>query len=166
MTFAYLKSPRGADPIIVEGTFPASPERIFRAFTAPEDLVQWFGNHALEKAEVDLRVGGSWVFTFAEKDGERDILHGQYGEIDPGRTLVFTWRHHKETAEGKGEVSPASVVAVSFTAVKDGTHVRLIHSLVGTESARLNICGGWDDCFGDLDRILQGEAPAATAATA
>tara|TARA_E500000318_G_scaffold55810_1_gene51846 strand:- start:16889 stop:17389 length:501 start_codon:yes stop_codon:yes gene_type:complete len=166
MTFAYLKSPHGADPIIVEGTFPASPERVFRAFTMPEQLVQWFGNHTLEKAEVDLRVGGSWTFTFAEKDGERDILHGQYEEIDPGRILVFSWRHHKETASGKGEISPASEVAVYFTAVEDGTRVRLIHSMVESESSRLNICGGWDACFGDLERVLQSDAPAAKAATA
>ena len=73
MTFAYLKSPHGADPIIVEGTFPASPERGVQGLYYAEDLVQWFGNHALEKAEVDLRVGGSWIFTFAEQDGERDI---------------------------------------------------------------------------------------------
>lgn len=166
MTFAYLKSPNGADPIIVEGIFPASPERVFRAFTTPEDLVQWFGSHALEKAEVDLRVGGSWTFTFVEKDGERDILHGQYEEIEPGHSLVFTWRHHKETTSGKGEISPASEVAVYFTAVEDGTRVRLIHSMVESEGSRLNICGGWDACFGDLARVLQSDAPAATAATA
>lgn len=166
MTFAYLKSPHGADPIIVEGTFPASPERVFRAFTAPEDLVQWFGNHALEKAEVDLKVGGNWTFTFAEKDGERDVLQGQYEEIEPCQTLVFTWRHHKETAAGKGAQSPQSEVAVYFTAVEEGTRVRLIHSMVEGESSRLNICGGWDACFGDLDRILQSDAPVSTAATA
>ncbi|MEO9903878.1 SRPBCC domain-containing protein [Nisaea sp.] len=164
MTFAYLKSPHGADPIIVEGTFPASPERVFRAFTDPEELVQWFGNKALKTAKVDLKVGGSWTFTFAEKDGERDVLQGQYEEIDPGRILVFTWRHHKETATGKGETSPASEVAIYFTEVADGTRVRLSHSMVESESTRLNICGGWDACFSDLDRILRSHDAAAAIA--
>lgn len=166
MTFAYLKSPEGADPIIVEGTFPASPDRVFQAFTTPEQLVQWFGNNALEKAELDLRVGGDWTFTFAEKDNERNILHGHYLEIVPGQKLTFTWSHHKLSESIKGPISPESEVAIYFMAVDGGTRVRLVHSMVASKSSRLNICGGWEDCFGDLGRILRSEVSASPAAHA
>ena len=61
MTPPFLRSAPGSDPIVVEGTFAASPERVFRAWTRPEEVRKWFGQQpdSLESAEIDLRVGGA-----------------------------------------------------------------------------------------------------------
>lgn len=150
MTLAFLKSPRGSDPVIVEGRFKASPERLYRAWTTPEEILKWFGGSMLETATIDLRPGGAWCFTFEEKDGARDVLHGEYLEIVAPERLVFSWRHHKLTRAGKGEETPASEVAVSFEPDGEGTLMRLIHRQVASEGARFNIGGGWNTSF---DRI-------------
>jgi uncharacterized protein YndB with AHSA1/START domain len=46
-------------------TFPATRERVFDALTKPEQVAQWWGpaGFSLPKAELDLRVGGTYRFT-------------------------------------------------------------------------------------------------------
>ncbi len=43
-------------------TFAAPREKVFRAWTDPEELKKWFGpvGYATPMAEVDLRVGGKY----------------------------------------------------------------------------------------------------------
>lgn len=154
MTTHFLKSPPGADPIVVEGHFKATPERVFRAWTTEEDLLQWLGTHDLEAAQIDARVGGSWKFTFRKGDGGHDILHGQYLAVDAPRQLTFSWQHYSLTEAGPGEESPVSEVSVSFEAVDGGTFVRLTHTLVGSDGARFNIGGGWETSFGRMRKHL------------
>ena len=68
-----------------------------------------------EGAEVDLKVGGAWVFTFAEQDGERDVLQGRYVAIEPSRELVFSWWHTRLSHGDVTQKTPESEVAVFFT---------------------------------------------------
>lgn len=43
MTLPFLKSALGTEPVVVEGIFAASVERVYRAWTEPEELKAWFG---------------------------------------------------------------------------------------------------------------------------
>ena len=78
MNLAFLKSPHGEEPIIVEAKFAVSVARLFEAWTTPEDVKRWFGSdtHSLEDAQIDLKVGGNWEFSFPVSEGEQDILGG------------------------------------------------------------------------------------------
>lgn len=38
----FLKSEPGMEPVMVEGLFRASPARVFRAFTEPDQVRCWF----------------------------------------------------------------------------------------------------------------------------
>ncbi|UUX49523.1 SRPBCC domain-containing protein [Nisaea acidiphila] len=156
MTLTFLKSPRGADPVVVEGRFKVPPERLFRAWTTPEDLLNWFGgDNMLETAKVDLRTGGSWHFTFEEKDGTRDVLHGEYLEVEAPSRLVFSWRHHKLTEAGRGEDTPASEVTLTFEADGEETFMRLVHRHVESEGSRSNIGGGWEASFSKIRALVE-----------
>ncbi len=42
MTLAFLKSAPGAEPVIVEGLIAAPVSRVYRAWTDPEDIENWF----------------------------------------------------------------------------------------------------------------------------
>lgn len=58
--------------ISIEATIKAPIERVWKAWTTPSDIVQW--NAASDdwhttKAEVDLRVGGSFCSRMEAKDG-------------------------------------------------------------------------------------------------
>ncbi|WP_299817331.1 SRPBCC domain-containing protein [uncultured Roseibium sp.] len=152
----FLKSEPGMEPVLVEGLFRASPERVFRAFTEPKDVQAWFvpssGN--LVSAEIDLKIGGRWCFVI-ERTAEKQIhFEGEYLALDPPNRLEFSWRHVQEFADGRREATDASHVTVTFTETGKATEVRLRHEAIKTEDARRGVGGGWDGCFGRLADLV------------
>ncbi|GAB5467067.1 MAG: SRPBCC domain-containing protein [Rhodospirillales bacterium] len=159
MSLPFLKSPQGQEPVVVEGGFRAAPERVFRAWTDPEEIKKWFGpgGGGLQSASIDLRVGGAWRFDFPAAEGRRDSLHGEYLEIDPGRRLVFSWTHLRAFDDGREEVTPASQVTVTFEPSDQGAFVRLLHERIAREAGRLGVGEGWNGAFASLERLFATE---------
>ena len=156
MTLEYLTSEPGADPIIVEGYFVATPARVFRAWTDPNIVMKWFGPkpNSLHSATIDLRRGGAWQF-LESKDEEKSVgFEGEYLEIDPGRRLVFTWSKFVERLAGEREATHSSRVEVVFLARDKGTLVRLVHSAVHGDELRRGFAGGWNFAFGTIRALL------------
>jgi uncharacterized protein YndB with AHSA1/START domain len=148
----FLKSDPGQDPIIVEGMFRADATRVFKAFTAPEDVSCWFIPKAggLESVEIDLQVGGKWCFVVDKTQDKQIHFEGEYLVIDPPKRLEFSWRHVQEFNDGTREATDTSKVAVTFTQVGKATEVRLCHEAIKSEDARQGVGGGWNGCFGRL----------------
>lgn len=156
MSLAFVKSPDGADPIIVEGVFHASAERMFAAWTTPSDIKQWFGpgpGH-LDEVDVDLREGGAWRFLYGMKDGQSNELAGAYHIVEAPRKLVFSWIHTRAFEDGRAESTAESTVTVTFEERDDGTLVRLVHEAIKTEDGRLGVGGGWNGSFVRLDQVV------------
>jgi len=162
MTVPFLKSPAGADPIVVEGRFKVSPERMFRAWTRPEEVKKWFGQRpdALASAEIDLRVGGAWRFAFEAMEAHQDVLGGTYAAVEPDSRLAFSWVHERHFPDGKVEKSAASEVTVTFEPSEDGTLVRLVHAAIRAEDARKGVGQGWAASFGTIADLLDTEEAA------
>ncbi len=164
MSLAFVKSPEGADPIIVEGIFHAAPERMFAAWTTPEDIKQWFGpgpGH-LEEVEVDLREGGAWRFAYGmNEDGKAHQLAGEYEEVTAPRRLVYSWIHTVRFEDGRTESTDASKVTVTFEDKPEGTLVRLVHEAIKTEDGRLGVGSGWNGTFVRLSVAFDKEAQSA-----
>ena len=77
--------------IRVERIFDASRDRVWRAFTDPAQLAQWWGRGnkvVIEKFE--LVRGGHWRFS-EESNGQMHGFEGRYGEIVPQEKLVYTF---------------------------------------------------------------------------
>ncbi|OUR80369.1 hypothetical protein A9Q83_01330 [Alphaproteobacteria bacterium 46_93_T64] len=148
----FMTSEPGNDPIVVEGYFPASPERVFNAWTDPDIIIKWFGTapNSLHSAKIDLHLGGVWEFIKSKDDAKTIGFEGQYQEIKPGEQLIYSWCHVITHADGERDASPYSRVEVNFKAKGKGTYVQLIHSAVRSEDARLGIGGGWNASFGSL----------------
>lgn len=152
----FLTSAPGHEPILIEGMFPASPERLFQAFTVPEDVSGWFppkGNAAF-LAEIDLQVGGKWRFILEKTDEKQVQFEGEYLVIDRPNRLDFSWRHVVEFADGQREATDSSRVSVLFLAAGAATEVKLHHEAIKTESARFNVGDGWSGCFNRLDGFV------------
>jgi uncharacterized protein YndB with AHSA1/START domain len=77
--------------ILITRAFDAPAELIFKAFTTPELVRQWWGFETSEwlVCEIDLRVGGQWRYVIRERDMEVGF-HGEYHEIDGPHRLVST----------------------------------------------------------------------------
>ncbi len=160
MTPNFLQSEPGTDPLIVEGVFKASQQRMFEAWTTPADILNWFGPgpRKLDEADIDLQIGGAWRFAYAMQDGQSDELSGAYTAIEAPNRLIFSWVHTRRFDDGRVETSPPSQVTVTFKARDDGTLVRLLHEGIQTEGGRNGVGAGWQGTFARLYEALQNTA--------
>jgi uncharacterized protein YndB with AHSA1/START domain len=72
--------------------FDAPPEKVFRAHTDPELLVQWLGPRSLEMKidHFDCRPLGSYRYVHS-RDGEDFGFHGCFHEVRPNELIVQTF---------------------------------------------------------------------------
>src|SRR5919198_26603 len=73
--------PDATEPLRNEIRIAAPPEVVFPYFTDPARMVHWMGVAAL----LDPRPGG----TFRIEANGRDVVRGEYVEVDPPRRVVF-----------------------------------------------------------------------------
>ena len=76
----------------IDRILKAPPASIWRCWTEPELLMQWFCPRPWKviEAEIDLRVGGAGNFTMQGPNGETIPNKGVYLAIEENRRLVFT----------------------------------------------------------------------------
>jgi len=91
MSQAAVASPSS---LLISRTYPASVERVFKAWTDANQLGQWFAptDDYTTKASVDLQVGHEYRIAITHKGGNVHTILGTYRLIDPPRKLVYTWR--------------------------------------------------------------------------
>lgn len=101
---------------IVVSRFVAAPrDLVWRAFTGPEGIVQWWGPHGFTTTthEWDFRVGGVWRFTMHGPDGvdwpnwiryaviqPPARIEYEHGGADPGQREFVNVITLDETSEG------------------------------------------------------------------
>src|SRR5436305_3449630 len=75
-----------------ERTFDAPREVVWRAFTDPALVAEWYGGGA-EVEHMDVRVGGTWKFLGGYGPDGKYTFQGEYLEVDPPRRLVQTFEN-------------------------------------------------------------------------
>jgi uncharacterized protein YndB with AHSA1/START domain len=133
--------------LVVRRTIAASAERLFRAWTEPAQLMQWWGpaTARCSKAELDLRVGGKYRLANTFPDGRVVYIVGAFERISPPRELVYTWR-----LEGVGEADER--VTVRFEGSGQTTEVIVIHERISSPKMRDGHAHGWESCLDGLGR--------------
>ena len=114
-------TPDPSTTLVLRRTFPASRERVFRAWIEPKALEHWLRPRdiAMTVRALDARVGGS--FRFELEDGSAIV--GTYLQMVPPKQLVFTW------SGSVGSVSEGheTVVTLDFFDLGLVTEVVLTH---------------------------------------
>ena len=84
-------STEGRD-LILTRLIDAPPEKLFRAWTDPEVMTQWFAPKpwTTPRAETDVRPGGSNLVVMASPEGQEFPNRGVYLEVVKNQRLVFT----------------------------------------------------------------------------
>ena len=79
--------------IAMTRVFDASRELVFKAYTDPEMVAQWWGQRASTTIvdKLDLRPGGTWRFIQREEGGIEYAFNGEYREVSPPERLVSTF---------------------------------------------------------------------------
>ena len=78
--------------LVLTRLIDAPPEKLYRAWTEPELLKQWFAPlpFTTPVAEIDVRPGGANLFIMRDPQGNEYPNRGVYLEVIPNRKLVFT----------------------------------------------------------------------------
>lgn len=85
-----------ADPNVplvrITRDFDAPVEKVFRAHTDPELVVQWLGprSHEMRIDHYDCRTGGSYRYLHVS-DGNEFGFHGSFHEVRPSQVIVQTF---------------------------------------------------------------------------
>jgi uncharacterized protein YndB with AHSA1/START domain len=117
--------------ILITRDFDAPAALVFRAYTTPELVQQWwgFGTEEWIVCEIDLRVGGMWRY-LATLDGMEIGFHGEYREIDAPHRLV-----HTEIFDGAPDLGMGDTVDIVTFEEADG--VTTFSTLVRCPSAEV-----------------------------
>ena len=137
--------------------FKAPIERVFAAWTDPEQFMQWMcpPGFALDQCELDARTGGAWRVHGYKPDGSPFAKSGVYREVRRSERLVFTWAHHADDcfASMRGH---ETTVELTFRAIDGTTELTLVHgpfvdapSIEGHTEGRTASFGKLDDFLGN-----------------
>ena len=79
--------------IRVEREFDAPRDHVFRVWTDPDLIPQWWGDGTTVE-ELDVRPGGRWRFRTGY-----GAVEGEFHEVVPPERLVQTFQNHVQTLE-------------------------------------------------------------------
>jgi uncharacterized protein YndB with AHSA1/START domain len=142
----------------VTQTIRASQERLFSAWTAPEELAKWWRmdepGWAFAGASIDLRAGGAYRLGMTGPDGKPHVAVGVYREVRRPTRLAFTW-DWDEPESRLGE----TLVTVEFRRVgADTTEVVLTHERFADAARADGHKRGWTQLLTLLGRATEERA--------
>jgi uncharacterized protein YndB with AHSA1/START domain len=137
------------DLIKIDAIIHAPVAEVWRAWTEPNLVLQWFGSDPHGKglkAEMDVRPSGTFEISFQNSDQTQHTCYGVYTGVYPLKKLSFTWNW-------KSEPGVESLVTVQLIAENNFALMQFEHANVGTAS-RHNYLEGWKATFVKLERVL------------
>jgi uncharacterized protein YndB with AHSA1/START domain len=158
-----VRSAIPAKQLVIERTLNASPERVFDAFTDPQQLTQfwWPNGFSCPAAEVDLRVGGTYRIAmewpdFIPADARfSHSLDGEYYEIDRPHRLVMSGRAMNDD---QGELF-ATLIELTLEPRDGGTALTVRQSYFEPMPPPEALGGaeqGWSEQLEKLEKLLAG----------
>jgi uncharacterized protein YndB with AHSA1/START domain len=129
-----------AGTVVVERTFSAPPERIWKALTDVEEMRRWY----FDLKEFKPEVGFEFEF-IVEHEGMKYHHLCKITEVIPQKKLVYTWRYTGHEGD--------SLVTIELFADGDKTRLKLTHEGLETfpkppSFARKNFMEGWTQIIG------------------
>ena len=81
----------GSNDFVISRTFDAPRDLVWRVFTEPEHMKQWWGpkGFTVIASNMDLRPGGTYLYGLKSPDGHAMWGKFTYREIVPQERLVF-----------------------------------------------------------------------------
>ena len=132
--------------------FDAPREVVWRAWTEPEQLAQWFGPRGistpLDKIRMDLRPGGQASLVMVDDASRVEYLNtGTYLEIVPPERLV--WKD-----DGFSDGTGPGTVTVTLRDLGGKTELTVHVVADFTETMRAQAEVGWGSSFDKLAELL------------
>jgi uncharacterized protein YndB with AHSA1/START domain len=145
------------EQILITREFDAPPHLVYKAWTTPELVRQWWAGRrgAMTSVDIDLRVGGTWRYVMIAHGEYEVAFHGEYREIVPNERIVTTEVYEGAPPQPEGE---DVLNVITFTEVEGRT---LLELLVKTPSKQVRdiivdsgMEGGLQEQMEILDELL------------
>lgn len=140
--------------LVLTRLIDAPREKLFRAWTEPELLKQWFAPlpFTTPVAEIDLRPGGSNRIIMRDAQGNEYPHHGVYLDIIKNERIVFTDAYTKAWEPSE---NPFMTVIVTFEDAGNGKTNYTARALHWTAADRethekMGFHQGWGQCTDQL----------------
>jgi uncharacterized protein YndB with AHSA1/START domain len=163
-----------SEAIIIEKVFEASRALVWKAWTDPELVKQWWGPEGFSapSVKIDLRVGGKYVYAMQGPAGSEwdKVMYsaGLYKEIVPEEKMVVTDYFSDEdgnplppTDFGQGEDFPSEMsVTVLFESLSENqTKLTIIYPKPESEAhfqamLKSGMKEGWSSSLDKMARVL------------
>lgn len=154
--------------------FDAPREQVWKAWTDPKLLAQWFAPQPLTvpTAEADVWPGGKYRLVMRDENGTEYPSTGEYREVTPPEKLVYTdsvaelpqeWKDQLNAARGAAPGTPVKdgVVTVTFEAISDGNRTKVTFDAEYDSKKTVDaykaqqMVEGLEGSFVNLDRVLR-----------
>jgi uncharacterized protein YndB with AHSA1/START domain len=151
-----MTSTEGRD-LVLTRMIDAVPEKVFRAWTEPELMKQWFAPApwTTPAVETDVRPGGSNMIVMRGPDGTEFPNRGVYLEVVKNQRLVFTDAY---TTAWEPSAKPFMTVILTFEEVDGKTRytARVRHWTEADREAheKMGFHVGWPICTEQLAALV------------
>jgi uncharacterized protein YndB with AHSA1/START domain len=138
--------------IRIERIFDAPRDRVWRAYTDPKLVAQWWGRgNKLVIERMEMERGGHWRFVEHGPDGEHGF-EGRFREVTPQERIV-------QTFEWDGMPAYVIINTATFEDLGDGRTRVVSTSLFHTTEERDGMLqsgmeGGLNESYVALDKLL------------
>jgi len=138
--------------------FDAPIERVWEAWTNPEQLVKWQHSPSGDSktADTDLKVGGEWRLVMRDKNDQDQSDHdvpvgGKYIEIDKPNKLVFSWLW-----EGQNPDTHTTTMTILLNKLEENkTELTLIQTGFPDQNMVNEHTAGWKEILGLLEEYIR-----------
>jgi uncharacterized protein YndB with AHSA1/START domain len=141
--------------VLITRIFDAPRERVFRAWTDPDEVAAWFGPEHMdtprERIRIDLRVGGRYELTMVRRGGDSEFSIG-YDIVELVEPELIVLRSDPIPEMGMPE---PTVVRVELHEHGGGTRMVLSDG-PHPPQARGHAQGGWNAAFDKLAGLVVG----------
>jgi uncharacterized protein YndB with AHSA1/START domain len=141
--------------VAITRVFDAPRERVFAAWTDPDQFREWFGPPGINNlvCELDVRPGGAWRL-MGESERGRHTVSGKYLDVAPPERLSFTWAWHTDGDFAKPREHETTVTLL-FKAVGERTEMTIVHGRFLDATGVANHNRGWTGSFDKLAALLR-----------
>lgn len=156
--------------IVIERVFDAPRDLVFKAWTEPERVMQWWGPKGFTSpaCTIDLRPGGVWHSAMRSPDGQDFWSKGVYREVVPPARLVTTDQFSdaqgnvvEPTQYGMSAEWPReALITLAFDDLAGKTKLTVRHAVGSAPAKEREMCEqGWSESLDKLADYLAAVQP-------
>lgn len=151
-------APRNDRELVLDRLIDAPRDKVYRCWTEPQLLVQWFAPKpwSTPRAELDVRPGGMSLVVMADPDGNEFPSPGVYLDVVPNERLVFT-----DAFTSAWEPSDRPFFVCELTFADEGGKTRYIARAkhwsveMREEHEKMGFHEGWGICADQLEALAR-----------